>query len=383
MRPISEAGVVPINEYVVKVASRCNLSCDYCYIYTMADQSWRTRPLFPARETVTATAMRIGEHAHEHGLDLVTVALHGGEPLLAGADGVTEVVTAVRRACPPGTAVDARVQTNGVLLDEPVLRTLRAHGVRVGVSVDGSRAHHDRHRRDHGGRGSWDGTARALRLLRDHHPDLYSGLLCVVDLANDPVEVFESLLEFAPPTVDFLLPQANWLVPPPRNGLATPYADWLIAVFDRWYGAAEQETGVRLFQEIIHLLLGGRSASDQIGLSPVAYLVVDTDGSFQQADMLKSTAPGLPETGFNVFEHSVDAVLEHPDVLARQAGIASLADECRRCALVSVCGGGNYTHRFGADRRFGHPAVYCDDLARLIRHISDRVRSDLAVRSAR
>jgi uncharacterized protein len=373
--------VVPITEYVVKVASRCNLSCDYCYVYTMADQSWRTRPLFPTPETVTATAHRIGEHARTHGLRTISVALHGGEPLLAGAERLAGVVSAIREACPGGSTIDARVQTNGVLLDEPMLDVLGAHGIRVGVSVDGNRVHHDRHRLDHGGRGSWDGTARALRLLRDN-PGLYSGLLCVIDLANDPVEVYEALLRFAPPVVDFLLPQANWLVPPPRGGTAAPYADWLIAVFDRWYGAPRQETGIRLFQEIIHLLFGGRSTSDQLGLSPVAYLVVDTDGSFQQADMLKSTVHGQAETGFTVFDHSVDTVLTHPDVRARQAGLASLADSCRQCALVRVCGGGNYTHRFGADHSFRHPSVYCPDLTRLIGHIADRVRSDVAVRLA-
>ena len=374
--------MVPITEYVVKVASRCNLACDYCYIYEMADQSWRTRPHFPTGDTVAATAQRIGEHMRTHGLDTVSVALHGGEPLLAGPERIAGVVTAIRQACPGGSTIDARVQTNGVLLDEPMLTVLRAHGIRVGVSVDGNRAHHDRHRRDHAGKGSWDGTTRALRLLRDN-PDLYSGLLCVIDLANDPVEVYEALLEFAPPVVDFLLPQASWPAPPPRHGETAPYGDWLTAVFDRWYDAALRETGVRLFEEIIHLLLGGQSTSDQVGLSPVAYLVVDTDGSFQQADMLKSTAHGQPETGFTVFDHTVDTVLTHPDVRARQAGIASLADECRRCALVRVCGGGNYTHRFGADRGFSHPSVYCPDLARLIEHVAGRVRSDLTARLAR
>ena len=374
--------MVPISEYVVKIASRCNLGCDYCYVYTLADQSWRTRPLFPSRETMAVTAQRIGEHTRTHNLTAVTVVLHGGEPLLAGSERITKLVTAVRRACPSDTTVEARVQTNGVLLDEPMLASLRAHGVRVGVSLDGNRAHHNRHRRDHGGRGSWDDTARALRLLRDN-PDVYSGLLCVVDLANDPVEVYEALLEFAPPMVDFLLPQANWLVPPPRHGATTPYADWLIAVFDRWYGTSRQETGVRLFQEIIHLLLGGRSISDQVGLSPVAYLVVDTDGSYQQADTLKSAAPGQPETGFNVFDHSVDTVLTHPEIRARQAGVASLSDDCQRCALVRVCGGGSYTHRFGTDHGFRHPSVYCPDLTRLIHHVAGRLRADLAVRVGR
>src|ERR1043166_2879062 len=33
----------PFREFVLKVHSRCNLTCDYCYIYEMADQSWRAQ----------------------------------------------------------------------------------------------------------------------------------------------------------------------------------------------------------------------------------------------------------------------------------------------------------------------------------------------------
>jgi len=368
---------------VVKVASRCNLACDYCYVYTMADQSWRTRPPFPSTETIAATARRIGEHAGKHGLTEVTVVLHGGEPLLAGADLLDHVATTLRRACPAGTAVDLRVQTNGVLLDESWLPFLRTHSVRVGVSLDGGPAQHDRHRVGRDGRGSHARTARGLRFLRDH-PEHYAGLLCVVDLDNDPVDVYEALLGFAPPVVDFMLPLGNWSVPPPRRGEDdTPYGDWLVRVFDRWYGASRQETAIRLFREIIHLLLGGQSGSDQIGLSPVAYLVVDTDGTFQQADMLKSTAAGQPETGLNVFDHPVDTALAHPEVLARQAGIASLAGACQLCDLVRVCGGGNYVHRYREGHGFRQPSVYCRDLQRLIHHIAGRVRSDLTLMGTR
>src|ERR1700746_395212 len=34
----------PFREFIVKVHSRCDLSCDYCYMYEMADQSWRDQP---------------------------------------------------------------------------------------------------------------------------------------------------------------------------------------------------------------------------------------------------------------------------------------------------------------------------------------------------
>ncbi|MGH8573602.1 MAG: FxsB family cyclophane-forming radical SAM/SPASM peptide maturase, partial [Gammaproteobacteria bacterium] len=40
----------PIRQFVLKVYSRCNLACDYCYVYQMADQTWRDRPLVMSPE---------------------------------------------------------------------------------------------------------------------------------------------------------------------------------------------------------------------------------------------------------------------------------------------------------------------------------------------
>ena len=34
----------PINEFVIKVASRCNLDCDYCYEYNTGDNTWKSMP---------------------------------------------------------------------------------------------------------------------------------------------------------------------------------------------------------------------------------------------------------------------------------------------------------------------------------------------------
>jgi hypothetical protein len=71
-------------QFVLKIHSRCDLACDYCYVYTKVDQRWRTRPVVMPRDVVEKTAYRIGEHVRAHGLTSVSVVLHGGEPLLAG-----------------------------------------------------------------------------------------------------------------------------------------------------------------------------------------------------------------------------------------------------------------------------------------------------------
>src|SRR5579863_1484097 len=94
---------IPFREFVVKVHSRCDLSCDYCYMYEMADQSWREQPRVMSAETADLTARRIGEHTRSHSLDRVMLILHGGEPLLAGRDLIARLVTATRAAA--GSAV--------------------------------------------------------------------------------------------------------------------------------------------------------------------------------------------------------------------------------------------------------------------------------------
>lgn len=372
---------VPFREFVLKIHSRCDLACDYCYMYTMADQSWRGRPVVMSVATIEAAAARIAEHTAAHELPSVAVTLHGGEPLLVGAEFITTAVTALRCAIEPGTQVDIQIQTNGVRLDEGFLDLFKRLRVRVGLSIDGYAAAHDRHRVFAHGGGSHQAVATAVRrLARPEYRDLFSGLLCVVDLVNDPVATYDALGDFAPPRLDFLLPHGNWTTPPPGrapDSAATPYADWLIAVFDRWYGIETGAPRVRLFAEIMHALLGGAAATEAIGLSPAAVAVIETDGSIEQSDSLKSAYPGAPYTGAHVVADSFDSLLRTPAFAARQLGVAGLCDECHKCPVVRVCGGGNYVHRYRAGRGMLNQSVYCLDLLKLILHIKGVMESDI------
>lgn len=375
----------PFNEFVLKIHSRCNLACDYCYMYEMADQSWRDRPRRMPDEIATRTAMRIGEHVRAHGLASLTLVLHGGEPLLAGPDLIADLVTAVRAEVGTGVAVHTSVQTNGIGLDDSYLRLFDQLGVRIGVSLDGGAEAHDRHRRFPSGRGSYAAVSAALRRLVDgDYQHLFSGLLCTVELRNDPVETYKSLAAFGPPRIDFLLPHGTWDSPPPGRVPGepqSPYADWLSAIFDEWYPAPL--TRIRLFDDIMNLVLGGTSSTEAIGLAPSRVVVVETDGAIEQADALKVAYPGAPETGLHVDDDAFDAAMLTPGMAARQLGERALADECQTCSIRRVCGGGQYAHRYRAGRGFANPSVYCPDLMALISHIHGTMRTDIQTRLLR
>ena len=372
----------PIRQFVLKVHQRCNLACDYCYVYTLADQSWRDRPAVMAPEVWSAAAGRIGEHAVAHRLRRIEVVLHGGEPLLAGTARLAAIVEAVREAVPAGTRVAVGLQTNGVLLTKRMLDALLERRIQVGVSLDGTAADNDAHRRTARGDGSYAGVERGLRhLLQPLYRPIYAGLLCTVDPATDPVATYEALLRFSPPAVDVLIPHANWATRPPVAG--TPVGDWLVAAFDRWYDAPRKETRIRLFEAIIALVCGGVGRSDFVGVSPAAVAVVETDGALEQTDALKSAYEGAAATGLSVHADSFDEMLAHPGVVARQIGVEALAADCRGCDIWEVCGGGHFAHRYRPGAGFVNASVYCRDMQILIRHVIERLRRDVGARSAR
>lgn len=376
---------IPFREFVVKVHSRCDLACDYCYMYEMADQSWRDRPRRMSVEIARQTAMRIGEHARGHRLPQVALILHGGEPLLAGPELITELVCATHAAIGPDVRLDVGVQTNGVGLTDGYLRLFNDLDVHVGVSLDGGPESHDRHRRFASGRGSHAAVAAGLdRLTRASFQHLFSGLLCTIDLRNDPVATYKALAEFDPPKVDFLLPHGTWAAPPPGRmpgGAETPYADWLIPIFNHWYPAPG--TRVRLFEDIMQLLLGAEAEHEMLGISPSRIVVIETDGAIELADTLKVAYHGAATTGLRVTANSLDEALLLPGVVARQLGERSLCPQCRACDIRYVCGAGLYAHRYRRGAGFYSPSVYCPDLLKLIRHIRTTMQADIDGRRGR
>jgi uncharacterized protein len=378
----------PFRQFVVKVHSRCDLACDHCYMYEAADQGWRRQPMVMSLETAAAVGRRIADHAAAGGLDLVRVVLHGGEPLLAGADRLRGIIEAVREplltlAEPP--RLDLRIHTNGVRLDERLCDLFDEYHVKVGVSLDGDKAANDRHRRYTNGNSSHAQVLAALELLRTpRYRHLYAGILCTVDIANDPVEVYRAMAAEQPPRIDLLLPHATWDSPPPRpDGIARPstsldpaYAAWLLAVYRAW-DADGRPFGIRLFDSIHSTLRGGPPLTEALGVAPSDVLVIETDGALEQADSLKVAFDGAVDTGLRVQDHPLSAATANAQVIARQNGPDGLSAQCRTCPVLASCGGGLFAHRYSgksadpADQAaaFRNPSVYCADLLELIQSI--------------
>jgi uncharacterized protein len=271
------------------------------------------------------------------------------------------------------------IQSNGLLFTEEIGELLLRRRASIGVSIDGPPEVNDLYRVDHRGQPSSQLLEKRLELLTSsRYRPIFSGFLSVINISTDPLAVFRYLDSFGAPAIDFLLPYDNHDRRPPgkEDFNATPYADWLIKIFDYWFDR-KLTTKVRMFDNLIGLVLGAPSVVESVGLDPVDLIVVESNGDIEAVDSLKGTYDGATRLGLNVFDHDFDTALEHLAVRNRQNGAVGLCQECRNCPVVSFCGGGYIPNRYSAERGFDNPSVFCTDLEKLIRHIHGKVTCEI------
>jgi uncharacterized protein len=379
---LTESVRVPVDTYILKVASRCNLNCSYCYVYNKGDDSYKEQPYRMSSATVSALLKRVANYCVEQNLGSVTFIFHGGEPLLAGTDFVRRFVVEAATTLGDRIKPSYVLQTNGTLLTSEWLDLFSEVGIVFGISLDGPKATNDRHRVNHAGEGSYDEVRRALdSVIADRRLDnLFGGVLTVIDLTSEPLELYRHLRELGTPRCDFLLPDGTYDNLPPGLALDrshTPYADWLIQIFDAWFDNQDTALYVRLFDSMIKLLFDPASGTDAWGGARNGLLVIETDGGIEPVDVLKVCGASFTKLGLNVARNEIREVYSIGLVNLYQQGAARVCDTCRACPVLGVCGGGYLPHRYRSHNGFANPSIYCRDLMKLITHVRDRVLSTI------
>ena len=351
-----------ISTLVLKVAAPCNLACTYCYEYKSGDESWKAMPKHIDIRTVEKLGERIREYALSKGLTRLEVMLHGGEPLLLGPTKFSKVVTALRECAAP---VDVRIglQTNAVLVTNQFVDLFREHQIRVGVSLDGD-ALQNRNRVDLSGQPSFERALAGYRRIQAGCPELLTGILTVIDLANSPRETIRFLCSLKPRQLDLLLPFVTHEGLGSERGVwASSLDDWLKAAFNEWfYNSANNIVKIRIFEDVMQAVLTRRAKTDWFGPRRLSYLVVATNGHIDTLDHLKVI--GVDSARFrgteaNVFDHTLAESEEFADQMLGRFGATQLPNACKECELSDVCAGGYLPHRYSAASLFDNPSVAC------------------------
>jgi uncharacterized protein len=360
---------------VVKIVERCNLNCSYCYMYNHLDQSYRDRPTCMSEEIFASVVSRLEQYREKHpDVRRVQITFHGGEPMLMKPEVFRRFaeMSVVRL----GQAVSLAMQTNATLVTDEWIGVLKEYSVRVGVSLDGPAHIHDSMRVYHSGRGSYNDTVTGLRKFQQ--ANIYPGVLCVVNPTFSGEEIYQHFRSLGIRRINFLMPDACHDTKALYYGKfgQTPIADYLIPAFNAWLREDNPLVTIRLFEECIRSVLGGRAYTDAIGNMPENYLVIETDGSIHANDALKVCDEGVSETGLNVRSHSFDDLDQGAPLLYKliNEGLP-LCDICQACPEGSVCGGGSVPHRYSRMNGFDNPSIWCADLLRLFSYVRAFVAS--------
>jgi uncharacterized protein len=356
-----------VDTVLLKVASRCNLDCSYCYVYHMGDESWRSLPKRMAGDTQALVASELGTLMRSQGRPF-SIVLHGGEPLLLGVPRLESLLSALRREL--GAACGMSIQTNGVLITEAVLDLCVRFDVTLSVSIDGPPAIHDRFRVDLRQRSTHTKVVEGLRRLQAHPAaeQLFSGVLCVVDPSSDPDDVYDYFKALSVPSVDFLYRDGNHSVLPFGKASAdsSEYGAWMCAILER-YVSDPAPFRSRMLDDMMRLLLGGAGVKEGVGLTDYGIMVIDTDGAVKKNDTLKSSPLG---DGFDatwaVGRQALEEIAASAEFKAYHLAQRPSASECLDCPHLRVCGGGMVTHRFMEGSGYDNPTVFCADQRLLI-----------------
>jgi len=364
---------LPVFRYLlVKLASRCNLNCTYCYWFRDATV-YDTPPILTS-EVEHAFLRKLESHVVAHELDYFSLLFHGGEPLLFGkrrfARLLSDLLKIEKRT---GCAFKLSVTTNGTMIDEQWAKLLRVANVAVTLSVDGPKVIHDKARVDHAGRGSHDNVIHGLSELR--HAGIEPGVLAVCDPRSDPQTIttyFVNTLGIK--HFDILMPDFN------HNDSPLSIAPYYKRLFDLWYDDySRRGVDVRTVRAMVKSLLGGDSAMESVGYGPILTVTMLTDGALEPLDVLRIAGSGATRSKRNILDHTFQDVTTDSVWLEAFRASLNLCQTCRTCVYRQACGGGYLPQRWSTERRYDNPSVYCEDLKEIYGYIWSRIAPEVEV----
>lgn len=368
-----------VTSFVLKVASRCNLNCSYCYMYNLGDKTYLKQPKFMSIHTIKTFAEKLSSYSKENGLRSFQIVFHGGEPLLFPKEFYKESIRIFTETL-NDSYFDFVIQTNGVGLDEDWYALFNELNIRVGISMDGPKEYHDKYRVFHNGKGSYDEVRNAIQIGLDKG---MHGVLSVVNLNITPLELYEEFKNLNIPSFNLLLPDGHFDKLPDdlikekvNTHNYTPYADWLIELFIIWKSDPDRPN-MRFFKTLIQLIAGEEVGDQMVGLKKNGVAVVETNGNLEVADSIRACYEGITRNDINIHTHEIGAILEDPlfDIYINSHQMVN--EKCLNCPIYEVCGGGFLLNRYSNENGFDNPTIYCHDMIKLVSYIQNDLINSL------
>jgi len=371
----------------------CNLKCEYCFYL-------EKQALFSANEKyrMSDDVLRafIVNYIASQPTPVVEFVWQGGEPTLLGIDFFRRVVELQKQFAGVKTITNS-LQTNGTLLTDEWCKFLRKHNFMVGISLDGPREVHNRHRRDAKGRGTFDSVISGLKLLQKNKVE-YNVMACVArETANKPLEVYNffkgmgvEFIQFSP-VVERMPDSAcaqlglglsgpaalakveEWAEVASWSVLPEEYGDFLIAIYEEWVRHDVGTVFVMNFEWALNAWIGNPSPvcvhAKQCGRS----VVVEHNGDVYACDHSVYPQYRLGNVKSDTLMDMVNESLKSGFGVMKET---ALPKWCMECDVLAACRGGCPKHRF-LTTYYDEPGLHylCEGYRKFFLHIRKYLRA--------
>jgi uncharacterized protein len=345
---------------VIQPTPFCNIDCRYCYLPD------RNSKAVVSSETLSNLFSQV--FASGWTGDRLSVVWHAGEPMVLPIEFYREAFRMIDRLKPAELKVAHSFQTNGTLIDEAWCGFFADKRVGVGVSIDGPKRFHDRHRLTRSGRGTFDRTIAGIRMLRRHQvPFHVISVLSPASMAA-PGEMFDFYVEERIEQVCFNVEESegDHVSDSFREaGVEGAYYRFLSEFWRLSAAAPGKITFIREIEDAIGQVIRPSDASFRNQLvEPFAITSMDWAGNIST---FSPELLGLKNAAYQDFllgNINRDALVDlpHRSNFARMlADIEAGVEMCReRCEYFSVCGGGEPVNKLAENGSFtSSETTYC------------------------
>lgn len=360
-----------IDTILVKVSSRCNIDCEYCYVYNMGDNGWKKQPPIISPDIVDALKKQLLAVVQSQ-KEKFALILHGGEPLMLGERKLSEILGTLRDVLPIDYPIG--IQSNGMLITKEIIEELSKYKVGVSISLDGNEYFNDLFRFDKKRNGTYAKVVAGIECVKKTDPSVFSGILAVVNPFSNPSDIYYHLKMISPESIDFLYRDGNIdKLPFGKNGLySTEYGQWMCRLIDI-YLTDKNPPRIRVIDDLFKLSMGGRPQKEGLGSNDFSIVIIDTDGSIKKNDTLKSSYDGADffEKSWNIKTDQLVEVVQTDDFKSHAQKQLKICQQCSECQYFSICGAGMPLHRYSKENGYQNPSVYCEDQKMLIQKIAN------------
>ena len=346
-----------------KMSEVCNLDCPYCYFFFNGDESHKVNPARMSVQTAELAGKFLAQGARELGIPTVSVALHGGEPLMVGKKRFREIAETLIRTVTPDAKLQMGVQTNGLLLDEEWIQLFSELNISVGISIDGPKHVNDTVRYDKKRRGSYDRIVKAVeRLHRSHKEGLIGepGALAVILPGTSAKEIYTHIVhDLGLRKFDFMLPKDSW------ENYSPEMTDFIekfsLELLECWLKDDDPKINVRSMKNVFAPFLTDFGVDMRVNyiVDLTETITIRSNGDVSPDDSLPSISEEYRHTGCNVATSSLKEFYDHPLWMDLRRTVSTPPESCAQCEWLGYCGGGELITRYSKARKFNNPTIYC------------------------